>query len=132
MKNEKILIFTLLIILVIPTIVFAADSEEINVIDEVGSCPVYGLHRMFNQGGIVGAYYNGDFESEVNYYVCECGETMITTGRPHLGHPVGYYWYDTQFEFISTFWYTGFDLSMPEDPDQYTTNSYLEGYRFYQ
>lgn len=78
-------------------------TEELIEPDSVADCPYYGIHRMMcvtNNGALLRNYPSGDlllFNPLI--YECNCGETVVCSGRPHLaGWDVGEYcvtsWYD--------------------------------------
>jgi hypothetical protein len=98
---------------------------------EVAPCPVYGLHRMTNTYNTVNVKYGTSFIMQAaGEYKCYCGEFFVCMGRPHLGHPIGNYFYggdiyDRQFYDGHAEWKSY--ISTP----RYTSSSIVPGFRFY-
>ncbi|WP_131821377.1 hypothetical protein [Paramaledivibacter caminithermalis] len=84
--------------------VYAQEPDMVIEPREIAPCPVHGIHQMELQKPWNNVYTD---TSEKYYwmltagmYKCECGETIICTGRPHLGHAIGEYYFESELNFI--------------------------------
>ena len=97
--------------------------------DSIGPCPIYGTHQMHlktSNGAVLRSYPSGNvLLYNPCVYECNCGEMVVTSGKPHLaGWDVGYYcvttWYATYDGYYS---YLTRQTSLPYA-------SYLDGFDF--
>lgn len=129
-KMKKLVVITIVLLFNISLLSFATESiEGPFVIDEIGPCPLHGLHQMVydNRFTVVDTPTLGNIP--VYYFDCDCGEEMLTTGQPYLeGHNVGRFWYGSEFEALNGMWECGFEAFT--DGTLWPSH-WLDGYRFY-
>ncbi len=134
---KKSISFVLLLILLMGmTVTGNAEESTIDgeiIIQEVGPCAYYGLHRMEHTYAWAEVFYAPTDEmlaGGYGEYICDCGEVVVTQGTPHLGNAIRNYWTGDNLTKILD-WGDTANYETNQYTPYYESRSWLDGYRFY-